>query len=290
MIDTVDIYGIFACFFVCMFRIQSKNSQKGQALLIVILVMVVALTIGLSVASRTITNIRNTEDEEQSQAALSAAEAGIEEFIRQPCALDTCIFPKKNYTINNTSADITIKVASGAQVVMNQGNPVKKDEGGDIWLVPHSNLDGTPTWGTPWTGNLNVYWGKAADIDCQTAAVEIIVFRGSVNNPQTTRYVYDGCPARRNNNSFTNPGGGISFDGIQFKYGTTLAINQGLFVRVVPLYYNSVVGFTGTALPPQERLIESTGNAGDTQRKVTFVDRYPGLPSELVQYLQLSTY
>lgn len=274
-----------------MIQIKLKNSQGGQALLIVILVMVVALTIGLSVASRTITNIRNTEDEEQSQAALSAAEAGIEEFIKQPCALETCVHTG-NYTgKNNTTADITVKVSSGTQVAMNQGNPLKKDEGGDIWLIPHDNTDGTPTWATTWDGTLNIYWGKSTDADCDTAAMEFIVMRGTVQNPQTTRYVYDPCPARAANNSFSTPGGGITFAGIAFKYGVQLPpISQGLFVRVVPLYFNSVVGFTGADLPPQGRLIESTGTAGDTKRKVTFVDPYPGLPTELIQYLQFSTY
>ena len=52
--------------------------QKGQILLLVVLVMTIALTIGLSLATRTITDIRTTTEEENSQRAFSAAEAGIE--------------------------------------------------------------------------------------------------------------------------------------------------------------------------------------------------------------------
>ena len=48
------------------------KDQKGQALLIIVLVMVVALTVGLSLVSRTITNIRNTREQASSQKALSA--------------------------------------------------------------------------------------------------------------------------------------------------------------------------------------------------------------------------
>jgi len=51
--------------------------QSGQALLIVILVMVIALTVGLSVAVRTTTNIRTASEDENSQRAFSAAEAGV---------------------------------------------------------------------------------------------------------------------------------------------------------------------------------------------------------------------
>ena len=39
---------------------SSRIHQKGQALLIVVLVMVIALTVGLSVASRSITTLRTS--------------------------------------------------------------------------------------------------------------------------------------------------------------------------------------------------------------------------------------
>ncbi len=45
------------------------SNQRGQILLIIILVMVVALTIGLSVVSRSIVTLRTTEEEENSQKA-----------------------------------------------------------------------------------------------------------------------------------------------------------------------------------------------------------------------------
>ncbi len=52
-------------------------SESGQALLIVVLVMVVVLTMGLSVASRSITNLRIATEQDNSQASFSAVEAGI---------------------------------------------------------------------------------------------------------------------------------------------------------------------------------------------------------------------
>src|SRR3990167_8278862 len=64
-----------------MLKRQILNS-KGQALLIVILVMVVALTITLSVISRAVVNLRTTQDQEKTQRALAAAEAGIEQTIK----------------------------------------------------------------------------------------------------------------------------------------------------------------------------------------------------------------
>lgn len=43
--------------------------------------MVIALTIGLSIAARSIINLQTTTEEEISQRAFSAAEAGIERAI-----------------------------------------------------------------------------------------------------------------------------------------------------------------------------------------------------------------
>ena len=50
------------------------KDQSGQALLIIVLVLVVALTVGLSVSSRSIINLKNTQDQASSQKALSAAD------------------------------------------------------------------------------------------------------------------------------------------------------------------------------------------------------------------------
>src|SRR3990167_6486206 len=58
------------------------NSKGGQGLLVIVVIMVVGLTVGLAVASRSITNIRTSTEEENSQRAFSAAEAGIEKVLK----------------------------------------------------------------------------------------------------------------------------------------------------------------------------------------------------------------
>ena len=54
-----------------------KKSELGQALIIILLVMAVGLTMGLAVVSRSVTDIRISQQEEESARAFSAAEAGI---------------------------------------------------------------------------------------------------------------------------------------------------------------------------------------------------------------------
>ncbi|MDO8504064.1 MAG: choice-of-anchor R domain-containing protein [bacterium] len=58
-----------------------KTAQRGQALLIILLVMAVALTIALSIASRSIADITISQKEEEAARAFSAAEAGIEQAL-----------------------------------------------------------------------------------------------------------------------------------------------------------------------------------------------------------------
>src|SRR5579885_3559975 len=87
-----------------MYRLQ-RTPQDGQAFLIVVLVMVIALTVGLSIASRTITNLRVSTEEENSQKAFSAAESGIEQALKSG-----------NYNSNTLSNNAFIKSLTITQV------------------------------------------------------------------------------------------------------------------------------------------------------------------------------
>ena len=59
------------------------KKNNGQVLIVILLAMVIAVTVALSVASRSITNIRTATQSEEAQIAYGAAEAGIEEVLRQ---------------------------------------------------------------------------------------------------------------------------------------------------------------------------------------------------------------
>src|SRR3990167_10953264 len=59
------------------------KKQTGQILIIFLLILVVGLALVLSVASRSITDIRITTTSDESSRAYFAAEAGIEEALKQ---------------------------------------------------------------------------------------------------------------------------------------------------------------------------------------------------------------
>lgn len=269
---------------------QVLRQDSGQALLVVVLVIVVVLTVGLSLASRSITNLRSSTDEADSQRAFSAAEAGVEQVLKTGSAINTA----QDLGNNSQISQVGITTLSGDTLLLNNGNPIFQDDGADIWLTAY-NTDATKLFGNdpsspPWNGTLSIYFGTGAT-SCQDPALEVIVLSGALPNPRLNltmqKYAFDACASRGNN--FTTPStGNYPVDGVNgsatFTHKVQISITNGIIARVIPLYMAGAIGVNGSSLPPQGKLITSTGTAGLTNqkvvRKVTFFQGYEGLPSE----------
>lgn len=276
--------------------------QKGQSILIVVLVMVVALTVGLSVASRTITNLKISTEEENSQRAFSAAEAGVEEAIKSGCITPIppgtgCTSIADSFSENKSSFNTQISVVSGDEFLVNGGNLVEMDDGTDVWFVPHKQ-DGTPDYSNPnWTGNLTIFWGSSSDV-CSSdaslntmAALEIILLSGTINNPVSTRFAVDPCADRIAHNNFSQAQAGGTVAGKNFAFKTSINVGSpGFLARIVPLYHSASMGISGngTALPQQGQKIESTGVSGLTNRKISYYKGYLEVPAEFFQFVLFS--
>ncbi|MDO8460957.1 MAG: PilX N-terminal domain-containing pilus assembly protein [bacterium] len=278
------------------------RTERGQALLIVVLVMVVVLTVGLSVASRSIVNLRLSSEDQQSQRAFSAAEAGID------IALKTGVAPSPVQLGNNAEIkEVRVNPISGNSFLLNGGNPVIKDEGIDVWLVAH-NEDNEKTinyLNPPDPDFFTLYWGNSSD-GCSNAALEVIVVSGSSASSATAkRYAYDPCSQRQDSNKFSLANSGQkSIEGKTFFYNTNVTgndriprITDGLVVRVIPLYSSTPMALfmcnpgqgqesqNCTPLPLQGKQIESTGVSGETTRKISLFQGYPSLSSEFFNHI-----
>lgn len=276
------------------------KSQKGQALLIIVLVMVVATTVGLSIISRTVTNLKTAEDQQNSQKALAAAEAGVEQVIKTNSSI-----PSANFT-SGTSYSTTITAAQAAVssvYAVDGGNPIKKNVGATVWITPYSS-DPTIIFTTSWLGNLTVYWSSPSDVCLNNnpanntmAALEIVVLSGSKASPSVKTYGYDACtgakapvsPDRKTSENFQAPGAGATVatnvGNVTYASSVTISIAQGLLVKVIPLYADTIVGVKADhVLPQQGSFINSLGTSGTTQRKITVFQGYPEIPSELFPY------
>lgn len=258
--------------------------QGGQILLIVVLAAVISLTVGLSVASRVVTNTKISTDETDSQKALSAAQAGIEQKLKSNANSGTITFTNNKSSVTTTSISL-----AGSQLLINGGNEIVQDDGADIWLSDN------PTYLNPWTGNLKIYW-KDNNSDCtKNAAIEIVVITGSKASPVATRYAFDTCASRRTGNSFAvpDPNDSKTISGVSFNHSAIIAITSGLIARAIPLYANTSIAIEGYAagststvqsLPTQGFIIEATGVAGNATRKVRVFQGFPKLPTEYFPY------
>lgn len=258
----------------------NKEFQKGQALLIVVMVMVIALTVGLSILVRTTSSVHTSNEDENSQRAFSAAEAGVEQSLVSGSAVPLTTLA------GSTSYQTAIATVGGPAFNLSNGTIVLKDDPVDIWLSTY------PTYAGPWNGNLTINWGSASDV-CNPseavntqAAIELILIYGTKVNPSVKKYALDPCASRRSVNNFQSPTvPGDSINGKTYAYKKVLPIASGLIMRIVPLYAPTVIGAEGdVGLPSQGSLVTATGVSDNAQRKIVSYRGNPKLPIELFPF------
>ncbi len=250
-----------------------KQGEAGQILLIVILVIIVTLTIGLSAVSRSVTSLRTSTEEEESQKALSAAEAGIERAIQGNSSISSADLG------NNSSYNTNVSSVNGSELLINGGVTIPKDEGADLWLSTYSSVPDS-NYGNPQSGNVTIYWGDSATA-CNNSALEIITISGSKSNPVLKKYAYDPCFGR--SNGFSLPSGGGAVGGKTFFHSATISVSSGLFARIIPIYGNTSAGVKGNFIfPNQGYKIDSYGTSGLANRKITV---FKGWPQTYLPYL-----
>ena len=280
---------------------RASPSQGGQILLVVILVIIIASTIGLSLASRSITSLRTSTEEAESQKALAAAEAGIERAIQGnvPVAI-------VDNLSNNSSYSTSLTEILSSSFPINGGNVIPKDEGADIWIVGHDSSNNPIYSDAKSLQFINLYWGSASEV-CGTptapAAIQAIVVsrNKSTGEIKSHRYAYDSCSGRKAGNNFTlAESGTFTVAGMTFANRTSpqndLAKNveDVVFIRVIPIYKDVVAAVsacdhnqtpaTCTSLPSQGYKITSTGTSGDASRKLTVFKGYPQIYLPYLSY------
>lgn len=257
-----------------------KQKERGQVLLIVVLVMIVSLTVGLSVASRSITNLRTSQEEAVSQQALFAAEAGVEQSLQTNAKIE-----KTSFAANKSTYETTVAAVSGTTLLINGGNAIPQDDGADLWLSDY-DANQNKIYDNPWSGDLTIYWGESST-SCNNPALEVTIVLGPKSSPKFTKHVYDPCPARRTINNFSASTSGVkSINNKTFYYSSVISgISSALIARIIPVYGSTAVGAIGSAaFPSQGFMVSSTGTSGSTQRKINVFKGYPQLPSQYFSY------
>ncbi|OIP57348.1 MAG: hypothetical protein COX79_01235 [Candidatus Levybacteria bacterium CG_4_10_14_0_2_um_filter_36_16] len=273
-----------------------SNGNRGQVLLIVVLTTIVSLTVGLTIVSRTITNLKISKQNEESQRAFQAAEGGIEQALSSAQTGNPSLLTQ-NFS-NSSSSDTKTTVISaegGNNILLNNGESVDQDSGMDVWLSTY------PDYSSPTTGDVTIFWSnqdiqlsgspeKCGKTDGSSvhSALEVVLLSGSVTSPTFTKKVFDPCARIPSSDIYDNVTK-QTVGGITFNYQATISVTNGLIMKVIPIYNSTKIAVgSSVALPSQGSLIESTGTSGDTVRKVVYYSSYPQIPLEIFPYSVIS--
>jgi len=262
--------------------------NSGQALLVILLIMAVALTIGLAITSRTVTDVEISSQTEEAARAFSAAEAGIEEAL---VGIGTTTFgggfgEGVSYT---TKRDL---LGASSQFLFPEAT--RADEVRTLWLAEYPDTQ------SYMADSLILYWGNYDS--GERPALEATIYFKIGSDYKVIRYTLD-SESRDPDNGFCRPGDGSPrCDGVlefikngSFPIGGKTARNKTtldllpasggtlLFVRLRLLYANEATQVVGAeavvgSLPSQGVKIESTGLAGTSTRKVEVVRMHPAPP------------
>lgn len=207
--------------------------QKGQTVLIVLLIMTVVLTIGLSTISSSITDIRISQQTEESTRAFYVAESALEEKMQSAAAASSGSLDGIGYVVTSETL--------GGQYFVFPEEAASGDTQ-TLWLVGH-NAEGQIDESSDYNGGVTFYWGTATSAESSALSVAYIYRESGVY--KIARYNFDPDAARRLNNRFTAAlTQGFTVAGRSLKYSTGLinlpnnANIQPFFIRAT-LSYNS---------------------------------------------------
>lgn len=175
--------------------------RRGQVAMVVVLVVLVGLTIGVAILGRSVTNVGISSQEEERARSFSAAEAGVEDALRQD--LSILAGSGGNFNVGESAVSYTVSKLTN---VVSEINP------GEVVTVDWSKSDASATsFSLAWSGTSCSPSLVATSITPAGAVVH-----SSMSSPATfskgsgglVRMRFAGC---RTNVTISGTGGALSF-------------------------------------------------------------------------------
>ena len=281
-----------------------KSNQSGEIILIILLVMAVGLTIGLAVASRSITDIRLSNQIEESSRAFSAAEAGIEEILKTGLVGSTSL----SGTIGGTDYDVQLNSLSATNDIFNFPTEISEGDTQTVWLV-EQKADGTgpDDSNIEYASNtITICWVDLESGVIPAVEVSLLFKKNSDGSYRIARGAFDPDNSRSGGNGFSNAQNGdrcgftestqyweqINFN--SFDPSVNFQQNQDIPIalRIRPVYVATKIGVkagSGGIIPEQGKSIISTGQTGSgVERRWNVVQTYAS-PNDIFDYTVWST-
>jgi Tfp pilus assembly protein PilX len=268
-------------------NIKKFQCNSGQIILILVLVSVVGLTVGISLISRTITDVRISSQIEQSNRAFSAAEAGVESGLRGAVAGG----PTGSVSLPGASANYSVSTAEAISSVftlpLTEIGAVQT-----VWLIPH-NEDGTINEsGTayPVNTNFDVCFGNVNTSSIPAIVVSYLYKEGGTY--KVVKRAYDPDATRGNHFLNVDSAGNYCSSNYRYKKTITPTADWGINIASIPLalriqalYANTTMAIKtdgNSLLPVQGKIISSIGQTQTgTVRKIQVTEGYRTLPALL---------
>lgn len=256
------------------------RNSPGQILILVLLIVVVSLAVGLSVASRNITNLRTSTQTEQSQRAFTAAEGGVEDVLSR---LNTEIVGQipvgGQYTdtvdVGGINADIKVGAANTYEQVVEEGTVAQIDLRGYVGTNRPVRVD--------WILLSDKTENDADDppaFNMASIEASLIFDTGGVFSQQREAYSAETIPEQ------TGAWGGCGFaSDSRFRCGHTFTIPAGQsanMLRIRPFWRKTTIRVSGDAdFPVQTFDVSSTASTelGITRRVQVTRTALPQLPA-----------
>ena len=149
----------------------------------------VILTIGLAVASYSITDIKISQQEEESAKAFSAAEAGIEQALKlSPSGTD-----EFSVAVGDITARVKPEIQGGGTNFDFGATKFPSGELANVWLVEHDeNGEIDATTHLSFNSLITLCWGSSTTIDDSTPALELaLVYKNATGDYKVIRQGYD---------------------------------------------------------------------------------------------------
>ncbi|OGD62569.1 hypothetical protein A2160_06010 [Candidatus Beckwithbacteria bacterium RBG_13_42_9] len=166
--------------------------QKGQIGLIMVLILAIGLTVGLAIVSQSLTSISVTETEEKSIRAFNAAEAGIEEILKQ----STITAGATNVNVGDLTAQVNVTSKNDQRITLEANETMEVPlAGGTATSVKISWVDKNDTLQNP---------GTCQEGEAQApASIEVLRLKDVNGAIVPYRYLYNACAGLDAINGFT---------------------------------------------------------------------------------------
>ena len=255
----------------------------------VLLVLGVAVTVGLAVMSRSITEVNISAVEDESARALEAAETGIEKALGGVIAVGggTGSLPQVNASYNVSST----RIGSGDAYEVPQDLAA-----GEVATI---TLEGEDSLGNPATYGANQLWLCWRWQGTVEPALEAILYYRSPGASPVYYVSRNGFDPAGRVSGFVSTGGfppncvgGLTWPGINVKrrlisFTGDLGMPNGhvpMYLRVKPMLNTGscklgVVSSGGGAFPVQGKDINSVGQSGDASQRLRVIQTNPDLPT-----------